>query len=994
MSAKASTPNRWVITQPTSFDHRSQTRWTKFATRSFSVVVAALFAILTTFLLSFHDSSLIANTLKFERNLYTPVFDHTKQALLTRCARITATPGPSASFLARDKSDRYEKGTNATLIRNAVIFTGKDDGQQIIHGDLLLDKGIVRGIGKISPRVIDSIKNLKEIDVNGAWVTPGLVDLHTHMGVLSTPILSGAVDFDSAKGPILPWLRSVDGLNTHDESYELALAGGVTSVQVLPGGSNAIGGQSFMVKLRKTKDRTASSMIIEPPETLVIPRGDDDDDAAFATHHWRHMKQACGESTRVHGNRMDTMWSLRVAYTEAIKMKAAQDEFCAKAENGLWDLINTPFPEDLKWEALVDVLRGKVKVSTHCSEAVDLDAMARLSNEFKFPIASLHSASEAWLVPSLVRKFYGSVPPSVALSATNHRGKKETYRGSEFASRVLSDHDVPIILKSDHPVVNSRYLLYEAQQAHYYGLPPNVALAAVTSSPAAAAGLLHRIGVLEEGSDADVVLWDSHPLRVGATPQKVWVDGILQIPVPSKTGEETHVVIGRGKEADEWKRKPYVPDWEQERNQSIRWDGLPPLRGRETEDRIAFINVKQVWKRVLDGEVHEAFTAESTEEGLQLGMVVVEAGKLSCLGVDCGDLVGNAEVIDLRGGVVSSGLMTYGSPLGIEEIASEPSTGDGTTFNAFETDVPRVLDDTGAVVRAVDGLIFGTRNALIAYKSGVTFATSSLAKPVQVGGPEAQIICGLSVTFRTGSGHAMERGALIQEVVALHVAIGKSHPLLKGVSVSTQIAGLRRLLYGWESSEKETGHWFKQAAEGIVPLVIDVDSADIMANLILLKIDVEDKIGAQMRMVFSGAAEAHLLAQEISNARIGVILNPIRAVPTVWDQRRILPGPPLSNDTTLVKLLDKGVIVGMGIRHAWQAQTTRFDVQWASFESNKRVSEQQAYALVTHDLENLLGIRNMGEDSDLVVWEGGSMFDMSSKAIGVISPIKGTVELF
>jgi hypothetical protein len=101
----------------------------------------------------------------------------------------------------------------------------------------------------------------------------------------------------------------------------------------------------------------------------------------------------------------------------------------------------------------------------------------------------------------------------------------------------------------------------------------------------------------------------------------------------------------------------------------------------------------------------------------------------------------------------------------------------------------------------------------LAYRAGVVIATSSLAKPFYLGGSEAHIISGLSSTFRTGSAHAMQRGAIVQDVAALHVVMGKPNPALGEVSVSTQMAALRRLLYGWETQDKETGHWFRQAAE-------------------------------------------------------------------------------------------------------------------------------------------------------------------------------------
>ena len=106
------------------------------------------------------------------------------------------------------------------------------------------------------------------------------------------------------------------------------------------------------------------------------------------------------------------------------------------------------------------------------------------------------------------------------------------------------------------------------------------------------------------------------------------------------------------------------------------------------------------------------------------------------------------------------------------------------------------------------------RELRLAYRSGVTLATSSLARPIWLGGPASHLLSGLSATFRTGSSHAMEAGAIIQDVVALHVVVGKSHPLTPStMSVSTQIATLRRLLHGWESTDQDTGYWFRRAAE-------------------------------------------------------------------------------------------------------------------------------------------------------------------------------------
>lgn len=178
------------------------------------------------------------------------------------------------------------------------------------------------------------------------------------------------------KGLTLPWLRSLDGINVYDEAFKLSVSGGVTTSLVLPGSADAIGGQAFVIKLRPTAEGSPSSLVLEPPFSL---NGTNPTDAP----HWRHMKHAAGENpSRVYsgespslapppsclrlewsqGTRMDTMWAFRQAYEEARKLKNAQDAYCAQADAGLWKGLAAEVPKDLKWEALVDVLRGKVKV--------------------------------------------------------------------------------------------------------------------------------------------------------------------------------------------------------------------------------------------------------------------------------------------------------------------------------------------------------------------------------------------------------------------------------------------------------------------------------------------------------------------------------------------------------------------------------------------------------------------------------------------------------
>ncbi|KAG8680359.1 hypothetical protein FRC09_018304, partial [Ceratobasidium sp. 395] len=492
---------------------------------------------------------------------------------------------------------------------------------------------------------------------------------------------------------------------------------------------------------------------------------------------WRHMKHACGENpSRVYKQtRMDSIWEFRKAYNSAREVLHKQNEFCERAQAGAVDWSKEHYPEDLHFEALVDVLRGRVKVNIHCYEAVDFDGIVRLSNEFQFPIAAFHHAHEAYLVPDLVKSTWGKVPPAVALFATNARYKREAYRGSEFAPKILHEHGLKVIMKSDHPVLNSRFLLYEAAQAHFYGLPAGPALSAVTTTPAEIAGFGHRLGRVKAGYDADIVIWDSHPLTLGATPQQLYIDGIAQLSDP--------VVVTK---PSTFQRVPAVPEWDKEAKAAIEYEGLPPLlpeHKASKNDVVIFERVSEVWS-------HESGKLNSYLVGPD-EVVVVMNGEITCAGPSDSEWCATSSllkdestrVVDLAYGTLSPGFISYGAPLGLEEISAEASTNDGRVPDPFaKGGVPTIAGGDEFVASAVDGLSFAGRDTLLAYRAGVTTAVSA---PVSRG-----MFSGASVAFRTGAAHKLEDGAVINPLAALHLSIGHGG----SVSIATQIATLRRLL--------------------------------------------------------------------------------------------------------------------------------------------------------------------------------------------------------
>ncbi|KAG9086281.1 hypothetical protein FRC06_003164, partial [Ceratobasidium sp. 370] len=562
------------------------------------------------------------------------------------------------------------------------------------------------------------------------------------------------------------------------------------------------------------------------------------------------------------------------------------------------------------------------------------------------------------------------VPPAVALFATNARYKREAYRGSEFAPKILNDHGLKVIMKSDHPVLNSRFLLYEAAQAHYYGLPAGPALAAVITTPAEVAGFGHRLGRVRIGYDADIVVWDSHPLTLGATPQQLYIDGIAQLSDP--------VVVTK---PSTFQRVPSVPDWDNAAKAAVEYEGLPPLLPeKRASEVVVFERVSEVWSHE-SGVLKQA----SLEDG---GVVVVANGRIKCVGSSSRcttpSLLASetTRVVDLAHGTLSPGLISYGAPLGLEEIQAEASTNDGRVPDPFaKGGVPNVAGGDGLVVSAVDGLSFAGRDTLLAYRAGVTTAVSA---PVSRG-----MFSGASVAFRTGAAHKLEEGAVINPLAALHLSIGHG----AGVSVATQIATLRRLLL--KNNVEAQGHaQIKRVLDGQVPLVIAVNKADYMATLLELKAEIEGVTGRALRMTFAGAAEAHVLAPQIAASGVGVIVVPTRPFPATWDQKRILPGPPLSKDSLISALVEANVTVGVGVVESWEARNTRFDIAWAALESDGHLGKHDALALGTTNLQRLLGLEDADALGDLVAFRGGSWSDLSSKPVAVISEARARVDVF
>ncbi|KAI8851354.1 hypothetical protein BC829DRAFT_123954 [Chytridium lagenaria] len=455
------------------------------------------------------------------------------------------TGGPPAN-LAQRRNPRYPVLVNNTkavssgnpiLIKDATVLDGI--GGRFENVDVALANGLIVQIGK-DLSTLDVIKaaqrgadawNVKMsfavddvlvIKADGRYVTPGIVDMHSHVGADSFPTTRGTSDVNEMSSQTNPQNRIIDSINILDEGIDVVASGGVTTSLVLPGSGTLIGGEAVAIKLIKPANYEVQDMTVNRNVDETI-------DGKI----WRWMKMACGENPKHRNNpssRMGSGWLYRKRFEEARTTLRAQDDWCVAAKvaearfgGDAHQYITERFPDPIVQDSLVGLLRGDVRVNIHCYETHDIEMMIRNKHEFGFQIGAFHHALEAHLVaPLLARENI-----SVALFADHSLYKKEAYGASVKAGKILHEAGVKVAYKSDHPVLNAQHLIFEAQKAAHYGLDPDAAFASVTSVPAERLGLGWRIGTLAVGYDADVLVWDRHPLELGAAPLKVIIDGFL-----------------------------------------------------------------------------------------------------------------------------------------------------------------------------------------------------------------------------------------------------------------------------------------------------------------------------------------------------------------------------------------------------------------------------------------------------------------------------------
>ncbi|WP_136161726.1 amidohydrolase [Sphingomonas flavalba] len=430
-------------------------------------------------------------------------------SLLAACANgeapkaAAATPPPSKpAFSADPYPSTYKPYPGVpTLVTGVTIYDG--EGGRIDDGQILFADGKVVALGQS----VDAPAGATRIDGAGKWVTPGVIDIHSHLGVYPSPSVRAHSDGNEATAPVRAEVWAEHSVWPQDPGFSRALAnGGVTTLQILPGSADLMGGRS--VVLKNVYARTVQGM-----KFPGAPYG---------------LKMACGENPkRVFGSR-NQMPSTRMG-----NMAVDRQTWAKAAEyKRKWDKYNKSGGEmparDLQMETLAGVLAGEILIQNHCYRADEMANVIDMAKEFGYKVTAFHHAVEAYKIADLLK----ANDVCAAVWADWWGFKMESYDAIDENLALLQNAGACAMIHSDDENGIQR-LNQEVAKALAAGrrmgltIPDELAWTWLAINPAKALGIADRTGSLKPGKEADVVLWNGDPLSVYSRPEKVWVDGAL-----------------------------------------------------------------------------------------------------------------------------------------------------------------------------------------------------------------------------------------------------------------------------------------------------------------------------------------------------------------------------------------------------------------------------------------------------------------------------------
>jgi imidazolonepropionase-like amidohydrolase len=393
--------------------------------------------------------------------------------------------------------------TNAEtiLIRNATVLTVTKGTVQ--NGSVLIENGKVAAVGKNVSAPADATV----VDATGKFLMPGIIDCHSHTAV------EGGVNEGTVSDSSMVNIQDV--IDPTDINIYRALAGGLTVSNVLHGSANAIGGQTEVIKLRWGK--TAKEMAFEGATPgIKFALGENPKRQGQPTQNLFSL--GTPQERRYPGTRMGVEEVIRESFAEAKTYQAEWKEYNAKVARG-----EHPVPprKDLRLEPLVEVLEGKRYVHAHCYRSDEILMLLRVADEMGFKVRTLQHVLEGYKVAKEIAA-HGT---GASTFSDWWSYKIEAFDATPYNAAIMTRKGVVVSLNSDSDELQRHLNLEAAKTMRYGGLSETEALAMVTINPAKQLGVDNKVGSIEVGKSADLVLFDQHPLSNASKPLKVWIDG-------------------------------------------------------------------------------------------------------------------------------------------------------------------------------------------------------------------------------------------------------------------------------------------------------------------------------------------------------------------------------------------------------------------------------------------------------------------------------------
>jgi imidazolonepropionase-like amidohydrolase len=373
---------------------------------------------------------------------------------------------------------------------NGKIFTMA--GEVIEKGVILVEDGKIKEVGK----EITIPAGVEIIDVEGKVVFPGMIDAHTHVGIGEDGLGWEGRDYNEMTDPITPHLRAIDAINPQDEGIINACKNGITTVMTGPGSANVLGGESVAIK---TYGKTVDEMIIKNPVGIK---------AAFG----ENPKRVYTEKKTSPNTRMAIAALMREALIKAQDYLLEKENKASKGEL---------FKRDLRMESLVRVLKKEIPLKAHAHRADDIMTILRIAREFDINVTLEHCTEGHKIAEEIARTGFPAIIGPTLTGKTKVELKDRTFS----TPGILAAAGVKVALMSDHPVIPTENLPVYAALAVKEGMAEEEALKAITINPAEILGIADRVGSIEPGKDADLVVFSGHPLDIKSRVEMVFVYG-------------------------------------------------------------------------------------------------------------------------------------------------------------------------------------------------------------------------------------------------------------------------------------------------------------------------------------------------------------------------------------------------------------------------------------------------------------------------------------